>query len=247
MDQAKIGKFISECRKKAGLTQAQLAERLNITDRAVSKWETGKSLPDSSIMLELCAVLGISVNDLLSGEVVTMNEYNQKQEQTLLDMVKQKEENDKRMLRMEILMGILSILPLLISTVIVLLVPLEEWLGSVIVGTSVIPLLIATPFALKIEQTAGYYECKKCGYKYVPDYKSVFVAMHINRTRRMRCPNCNKKMSKLLLNGYGFNIDICQSCGGIWVDKSEDVCVADSSVLQGVLEKAEEVMAQAKA
>lgn len=53
------------------------------------------------------------------------------------------------------------------------------------------------------------------------------------------CPNCNKKMSKLLLNDYGFNIDICQSCGGIWVDKSEDVCVADSSVLQGVLEKAE--------
>ena len=73
MDQVKIGKFIAERRRKTNLTQMQLAEKLNITDRAISKWETGKSLPDSSIMLELCDVLGISVNDLLCGEVVTMS------------------------------------------------------------------------------------------------------------------------------------------------------------------------------
>ena len=72
MDQVKIGKFIAECRKKNMLTQMQLAEKLNITDRAVSKWETGKAMPDTSIMLELCDILGISVNDLLSGEVVSM-------------------------------------------------------------------------------------------------------------------------------------------------------------------------------
>ena len=67
MDQVKIGKFIAECRRKTNLTQMQLAEKLNITDRAISKWETGKSLPDSSIMLELCDVLGISVNDLFGS------------------------------------------------------------------------------------------------------------------------------------------------------------------------------------
>jgi transcriptional regulator with XRE-family HTH domain len=72
MDQIKIGRFIAACRKKEGLTQAQLAEKLCITDRAVSKWETGKTLPDSSIMLQLCDTLKITVNDLLSGEVVTM-------------------------------------------------------------------------------------------------------------------------------------------------------------------------------
>ena len=108
-------------------------------------------------------------------------------------MVKQKEEADKKLLRMEILMGILSILPLIISTVIVSLVPLEEWLGSVIVGTSIIPLLIATPFALKIEQTAGYYECQKCHHRYVPTYKGVFWAMHYGRTRYMKCPKCNQR------------------------------------------------------
>ena len=78
MDQQKIGKFIAQQRKAAGLTQAQLAQQLNITDRAVSKWETGKALPDTSIMLELCQILKITVNDLLSGEIVTMENYNKK-------------------------------------------------------------------------------------------------------------------------------------------------------------------------
>ena len=193
MNQIKIGKFIAECRKKNNLTQMQLAEKLNITDRAISKWENGKAMPDSSIMLDLCKELRISVNELLSGEMIEMKKYDENVEKNLLEMVKQKEENDKRLLHMEIIMGIISILPLLISTVIVLIVPLEEWLGSVIVGTSVIPLLIATPFALKIEQVAGYYECQKCHHRYVPTYKGVFAAMHYGRTRYMKCPKCNKR------------------------------------------------------
>ena len=68
MEQEMIGKFISACRKEKGLTQMQLAEKLNITNRAVSKWETGKSMPDVSLMLDLCSILGITVNELLSGE-----------------------------------------------------------------------------------------------------------------------------------------------------------------------------------
>ena len=88
MDQVKIGRFIAECRKKKDLTQMQLATKLNITDRAVSKWETGKAMPDTSIMLELCSVLDISVNDLLSGEVVSMENYNKKLESNLLEMAK---------------------------------------------------------------------------------------------------------------------------------------------------------------
>ena len=106
MDQVKIGKFIAECRRKTYLTQMQLAEKLNITDRAISKWETGKSLPDSSIMLELCDVLGISVNDLLCGEVVTMDKYNKELENNLLEMIKQKEQADKRLLSVEVFIGI---------------------------------------------------------------------------------------------------------------------------------------------
>lgn len=193
MDQIKIGRFIAECRKKNGLTQMQLAEKLNITDRAVSKWENGKSMPDSSIMLDLCHILQISVNDLLCGEVVAVDNYTEELENNLLEMAKQKEQSDKRLLQMEIVMGICCMLPLIASVIIALTVPMDERLGSVIVLAGLLPLLIATPFALKIEQKAGYYECQKCGHRHVPRYSSVFWAMHINRTRYIRCPKCNEK------------------------------------------------------
>lgn len=193
MDQVKIGKFIAGQRKAAGLTQVQLAEKLNITDRAVSKWETGKSLPDSSIMLDLCDVLKISVNDLLTGEVVTLDNYNKEIENNLLEMIRQKEDSDRRLLHAEIVIGICCLLPLIASVIIVHTVPLEERLSTVIVLASLLPILIAAPFALKIEQKAGYYECRKCGHKHVPVYSSVFWAMHLGRTRYMRCPECGKR------------------------------------------------------
>ncbi len=95
MNQTEIGTFIAKCRKEQNLTQAQLAEKLNITDRAISKWETGKSMPDSSIMLELCAILGISVNELLSGERIETKHsenYEKKAEENLIAL-KRKDEN----------------------------------------------------------------------------------------------------------------------------------------------------------
>ncbi len=193
MDQIKIGKFIAECRRAQGLTQMQLAEKLNITDRAISKWENGRSLPDSSIMLELCDELKITVNDLLCGEVVTMENYNKKLENNLLEMVKQKEEADNRLLKLEIVLGIIAILPIIAAAIIVIIVPMEEWKAGLLVGLSLLPLLIATPFAIKIEQKAGYYVCKKCGHKHIPAYSSVFMAMHYGRTRYMKCPECGKR------------------------------------------------------
>ena len=90
MDLKKIGKFISSCRKKKGFTQAQLAEHLGITDRAVSKWETGKSLPDPSIMLELCSLLGIDVNELLTGETMEPERYKESAENNLICFLRNK-------------------------------------------------------------------------------------------------------------------------------------------------------------
>jgi len=193
MDQIKIGKFIAKCRKNVNMTQMQLAEKLGITDRAVSKWETGKAMPELSVMLELCDVLGITVNDLLCGEAVTMDNYNKELENNLLEMIKQKEQADKRLLTMEIVTGIVCILPLVAAVIVGSTVPMEESTAGIMVGASLVPLLIATPFALKIEQTAGYYECAECGHRYVPAYKSVFFAAHMGRTRHMRCPKCNNK------------------------------------------------------
>lgn len=193
MDQVKIGKFIAECRKKNNLTQMQLAEKLNITDRAVSKWETGKSMPDSSIMLELCNVLNISVNDLLNGEVVIMENYKEKTEELLLEMAKQKEESDKRLLSLEILIGVLSMIILLGFTFIASFVTMPDWLRIYLIVIGFAVCLVGIAYAIKIEQTAGYYECGKCHHRYVPEFSSVLWAPHINRTRYMRCPECNKK------------------------------------------------------
>jgi len=193
MDQVKIGKFIAECRKKRNLTQMQLAEKLNITDRAISKWENGKAMPDSSIMLELCNELKISVNELLSGEMVEMNNYNEKAEQNLLEMKKQKEEADKRLLTMEIFIGVLSSLVLFVLIFVASFVEMQEWIRIVLIMVGFVPFIIGILFAIKIEQIAGYYECQKCHNKYIPTYKSVLFAMHINRTRYMKCPECNKR------------------------------------------------------
>lgn len=193
MDQIKIGKFIAECRKKQNLTQMQLAEKLNVTDRAVSKWETGRAMPDTSIMLELCSILGISVNDLLCGEVVTMKNYDEKLENNLLETIKQKEQADKRLLSMEILFGVICIVVMLGLSMIASFVEMQEWLRIVLILIGFVPLLVAIPFMIKIEQVAGYYECAECGHRYVPTFKSVFFSAHYGRTRRMKCPKCNKR------------------------------------------------------
>ena len=95
MNQFKIGKFIAECRKEKGLTQMQLSEKLGITDKAVSKWERGITMPDTSIMLELCDILGISVNELLNGEKINMENNDQKNKQLLLEMANELEKKNK--------------------------------------------------------------------------------------------------------------------------------------------------------
>ncbi len=192
MDQAKIGRFIAECRKGVGLTQLQLAEKLNITDRAVSKWETGKAMPDSSIMLELCGILHITVNDLLSGEVVTMDHYNEASEKNLLEMVKQKEAADKRLLATEISLGIPMMALCFALLGIAAYANVPDGIRILLIVLSLAFVFVMCFIFIRIEQVAGYYECAKCGHRYVPTYNSVLWAMHSGRTRYMKCPECNK-------------------------------------------------------
>ena len=193
MDQIKIGNFIAECRKKNNLTQMQLAEKLNITDRAISKWENGKGMPDSSIMLDLCNELKISVNELLSGESIKMEDYKKQAEENLLKMEKEREEKDKQLLNLEVVIGYFSSLTFLILIFVASFVEMQSWIRFTLILFGSIVFAIGVGKAIKIEQIAGYYECNKCHYKYVPEYSSVFWAMHMGRTRYMKCPKCNKK------------------------------------------------------
>lgn len=193
MDQVKIGKFIAECRKKVSLTQMQLAEKLYITDRAVSKWETGKSLPDSSIMLELCKILGITINELLSGERISMENNNQKNEQLLLEMTKELEKKNKTIWSSMWVIMIVSITALIAGLFIsAFLIPEGMWQIITILGIC-IAFLIPCFYAVKLEVSVGAYKCKNCGHEIVPTYTQALNAMHMGTTRYLKCPKCNKR------------------------------------------------------
>ena len=193
MDQIKIGKFISNKRKEKNITQSELAELLGITDRAISKWENGICMPDASNILELCNILNITINDLFSGEVVDMKENEKKLEEHLLEMTRAKEQRDKELLTIEIFIGIIVSVTMFTCIFIASFVQMENWLKIVLIIIGVVPFAVDITYAIRIEQVAGYYECNTCHYKYVPTYKSVLFAEHINRTRKMICPKCGKK------------------------------------------------------
>ena len=192
MNQIKIGRFIAECRKKVKLTQKQLAEKLGITDKAISKWERGLAMPDTSIMLELCDILSISVNELLSGEKINMDN-NQKNEQLLLDMAKELEKKNKTIWSSMWAIMVVSMTALVAGIFIAaFLIPEGVWQLVVILGICVL-FLIPCFYALKLEVSVGAYKCQNCGYEIVPTYKEVMTAMHRGFTRHLKCPQCNKR------------------------------------------------------
>lgn len=201
MDQVKTGKFIAQCRKEAGLTQFQLGERLGITDRAVSKWERGLSLPDASIMQELCDVLGITINELFTGErLEPMENYNRKAEENLLEMKKREEEQNRQMLRMTNVIGFMSAAIFLIGVISLIregrLENMVGWNRQPPTPEFIVALIAALGglfYAGEVERKAGYYKCKHCGHEQVIRTGTYFNAPHIGRTRYMTCPECGKK------------------------------------------------------
>ena len=193
MDQIKIGKFIAECRKEKQLTQLQLADKLGITDKAISKWERGIAMPDTSIMLELCDILCISVNELLNGERINMENSNEKNEQLLLDMAKELETKNKTIWSSMWVIMIVSMTALIAGIFIAaFLIPKGIWQLVTIIGICIV-FLIPCFYALKLEVSVGAYKCKNCGHEIVPTYKEVLMAKHRGFTRHLMCPKCNKR------------------------------------------------------
>ncbi len=193
MDQSKIGSFISSCRKEKGLTQAQLADMLGISDRAVSKWERGKAMPDSGLMIDLCSALGITVNELLLGQRVSNPEYRLAAESNLIAFQAEKTATDRKLLRIEILLGCSSTIASLFLIFSAIFATSSFWwrLGFGICAAAVF--LIGVFICLFIEQKAGYYQCRNCGCKFVPSFRQTVLSMHSGRTRLMRCPKCHKR------------------------------------------------------
>lgn len=193
MDQIKIGKFISLKRREKNITQCELAEMLGISDRAISKWENGICMPDVSNIPKLCDILGITINDLFSGYVVDMKEINKQMENNLLELAKQKEEADKKILRAETFMTSVTIVFYVALVLMASFINIPDMVRILIIVPATIVVFLVCLLAIRIEQVAGYYECPDCNYKYIPSYKSVLMASHVGRTRKMVCPKCKNK------------------------------------------------------
>lgn len=193
MDQIRIGKFIKERRNLKNITQSSLASILGITDRAISKWENGICMPDVGTIPELCKILDITVNDLFSGEIVKMKDYDKKLEENLLDLAKKEEAQNKKMMIYEYVIGFISSITFLVLIFTLSYAVENQVVRIILFIIAFLILIVGNSFALKIETETGYYECNKCHHKYIPSYKSVYFAMHYGTTRYLKCPKCHQK------------------------------------------------------
>lgn len=195
IDQIKIGKFIAEKRKEKQLTQMEIANMLNITDRAVSKWERGLSLPDSGIMLQLCTILGITVNELLTGSEIYADNDKETAANIIVEMKKKEEEANRYLLHLEWIICIISLISFLVIlfTASYLFAGINTILAAVLTVFAFGIFAFGIYHALKIERNAGYYECKCCHYRYIPNVGAVIAAPHVGRTRYMKCPSCGER------------------------------------------------------
>ena len=195
MNQKEIGKFIAELRKEKNMTQQELANKLNITDRAISHWENGRSMPDAGIMLELCQVLDINVNELLSAKKIMEEKYNERAEENLLEMRREIETLNKRILTLNKIIINLAIVIFIVIGFAATFIEMSMLIRNIIFAIDLVMLILVGFFTLNILQKTGYYECQECKHQYIPRYTQMFFGMSgiTNTNWRMKCPNCNKK------------------------------------------------------
>lgn len=193
MDYNKIGNFIATERKAKKLTQAKLTEKVFVSEKTVSKWENGKGLPDTNSLPKLCEILGVSLNELLSGEKIIVENKYQKNEQLLLDMAKELERKNKTIWKdMWVIMTISMIALFAGIFLTAFLVPEGIWQLVSVLSLCVV-FLIPCFYALKLEVSIGAYKCKNCGCEIIPTYSQALWAMHRGTTRYLKCPNCKKR------------------------------------------------------
>ena len=191
MDQIKIGKFIADRRKELQLTQKQLSEQLDVSDKTISKWECGRGLPEVVLMLPLCNCLHINVNELLSGENLSEEKYHEKAEENLMNLVKEKEESKKKI----VLSVIVAMTCVISGTALILVAGLLEMpvaAKAVLVAIASVVMILGIGVAAVLDREAGTYECPKCHARFVPSMSAYMNGMHTITRRRLKCPECGK-------------------------------------------------------
>ncbi len=192
MDQIRIGKFIAAARKAHGMTQKQLAERLLISDKTVSKWERGKGLPEVGLMLPLCEALQITVNDLLSGEKISENNYQKKAEENMMSLMQKNQENKKH-LALSVICGVITVIAVCALVVIAAYMPIPAAARIALIVLAVATGAAGVGAAAVLDVKAGYYECPHCKALFVPSTRDYVKGYHTLTKRRLTCPECGKK------------------------------------------------------
>lgn len=193
MDIVKIGYFIRECRKNKNLTQKQLADKLYVEPKTISKWETGKGLPDVSIMKNLCNELGISLSELFIGDYIKEESNDLLIEKLIIDELKKEKIQNKKKLIGEILIGCAFICSVITLILLVGIVSIATYLKIILIVLSFIFIFVGLFGLILLDVNIGYFECAECHERFIPSIKDYVFGMHTLKKRKLKCPICGKK------------------------------------------------------
>ena len=189
MDQIRIGKFIADERKRKGYTQKQLSEKLEISDKTISKWERGNGFPEVSLLLPLCNELEITVNELLSGERVSEEDYRKKAEENMVNLVREAQESKKKI----ILSAVVTVLTIIAAVPLFMvsgMLEMENGIRIMLIVIGIIVIIGGMAVACILDRDAGAFECPDCNERFVPDMKAYIMGPHTITKRKLVCPYC---------------------------------------------------------
>lgn len=189
MDQIKIGGFIAEERKRKGYTQKILSEKLGISDKTISKWERGNGFPEVSLLIPLCSELDITVNELLSGERVSEEQYRKKAEENMVNLVKEAQENKKKII-LSVMVGILTIIAAVPLFIVAGMFDMSTGVRIAFIAIGIVVVVIGIAVACIMDREAGAFECPECHERFIPDMKSYIMGAHTLTKRKLTCPKC---------------------------------------------------------
>lgn len=193
MDIIKIGNFIRECRKNKDLTQKQLADKLFVEAKTISKWETGHGLPDVSLMENLCNELDISLSELFIGGHIKEESYELITEQILLNEFEKERLRNKKDLIGEIVIGCAFIATIITLVLFVGFVSIATYLKIILIALAFIFIVVGITGLIILDANIGYFECAECHERFIPSVKDYILGLHTLKKRKLTCPKCGKK------------------------------------------------------
>ncbi|MBQ7352679.1 MAG: helix-turn-helix transcriptional regulator [Clostridia bacterium] len=192
MDLKRIGLFIALMRKEKGLTQKELADKLYISDKTVSKWETGNGLCDVTLMEPLCKELGITVNELLSGERIDDTEYKKRAEENMLSLALERKQS-KRNILLSIIVGIITLLSAFTILMASGYYEMPTYQRIILIIISIVILIGGIYVVCILDYHSGTFECRHCKKRFIPSMGAYLMGPHTITTRQLKCPHCGKR------------------------------------------------------